>query len=87
MRKFSHKKEPLSRARCDFFRTKQNNLWQEGLRAFEEGWDTYGVEWKRPTPDGPWHHYSGNFWAARADYGRCLSPIAFGNRFFLSQIP
>ena len=55
--------------------------WEEGLRALGEGWDSYGVEWKSPTPDGPWHHYSGNFWAARADYLRCLSPMAFLNRF------
>ncbi|MGC4044863.1 MAG: glycosyltransferase [Armatimonas sp.] len=55
--------------------------WEEGLKALQDGFDAYGVAWKEPVPAGPWYHFSGNFWATRADYAQCLSPIVYTRRY------
>lgn len=55
--------------------------WEEGLLALKNDFDAYGVEWKEPVPAGPWYHFSGNFWAVRANYVRCLSPIVYVERY------
>jgi hypothetical protein len=55
--------------------------WEVGLQSLGEGWDTYGVEWIRRPADRRYLIFAGNFWLARADYLRCLSPLVYLDRY------
>jgi hypothetical protein len=45
--------------------------WEENVAKLDEGMDTAGANYV----EGPWAHYSGNFWWARASYIRKLEPL------------
>ena len=44
--------------------------WEDNVAKLNEGMDTVGANYV----EGPWAHYSGNFWWARASYVRKLEP-------------
>jgi hypothetical protein len=45
--------------------------WEDNVAKLDEGMDTVGANYI----EGPWAHYSGNFWWARASYVRKLEPL------------
>jgi hypothetical protein len=45
--------------------------WEDNVAKLDEGMDTAGANYV----EGPWAHYSGNFWWARASYVRKLEPL------------
>lgn len=45
--------------------------WEDNVAKLDEGMDTVGANYI----EGPWSHYSGNFWWARASYVRKLEPL------------